>query len=373
MAFPTRGLHRQVSISWGRIAHMENDTLLHLPHRRLNRLTGEWVLVSPHRTERPWSGLEEASDTPFAAPYDADCYLCPGNQRAGGGTNPDYNAPYIFTNDFSALLQQERDTTVVPTDELLVARAESGICRVICYSPRHDLSLARMQPESVEKIVEAWQKEYLELGSREEINYVQIFENRGLIMGCSNPHPHGQIWANSTVPTIPAQESCRQREYLAQNRDCLLCRYLETELQAGERVLFANDSFVTLVPFWAVWPYETLILPRCHQPSIAVLTNKEKADLAEMLVRLAICYDNLFSISFPYSMGIHQQPTDSDAHPHWHWHIHYFPPLLRSRSIRKHMVGYEMLAMPQRDISPESAVARLRGLSSLHYLDTGGQ
>ena len=353
---------------------MENDASFQAPHRRLNHLTGEWVLVSPHRTQRPWTGLEEPPDTAIAPSHDPGCYLCPGNHRAGGVINPDYKSTYVFTNDFSALLPRGSvDGVPPPDDEFLVAEPESGICRVICYSPRHDLTMARMQPEMVQAIIAAWQDEFIQLGSRPEIGHVQIFENRGLIMGCSNPHPHGQIWANSTVPTIPAQESQRQRDYQTQTGKCLLCRYLAKELLAKERLLWENGSFVALVPFWAVWPYETIILPKFHRPSIVQLTAQEKADLAEILVRLTICYDNLFLSSFPYSMGIHQQPTDGCDHPHWHWHIHYLPPLLRSQSVRKHMVGYELLAMPQRDLSPESAAVRLRSLPQRHYLDGGSK
>lgn len=339
------------------------------PHRRLNLLTGEYVLVSPHRTMRPWSGLEEQPDISLPAEYDPGCYLCPGNNRAEGSVNPDYESTFVFTNDYSALLPSGEKFASSDADELLIAEAENGICRVICYSPRHDLTIARMESESVVGIIDTWQREHLELGTQPNVNHVQIFENRGLIMGCSNPHPHGQIWATETLPTIPSQEDLRQKMFMNEKDKCLLCTYLERELVEQERILFENDSFVTLIPFWAVWPFEALILPRTHAESIDSLTDTQKSDLAEMMIRLGICYDNLFQTSFPYSMGIHQQPTDGNSHDHWHWHIHYLPPLLRSQSVRKHMVGFELLAMPQRDLSAEAAAERLRSLPTIHYLE----
>lgn len=347
---------------------MKNVEFLQRPHRRLNRLTGEWVLVSPHRSKRPWSGLNEEPEQGTAPCYDPDCYLCPGNVRAEGAKNPQYTSTFVFTNDFAALLP-DGSGPGSGQDDLLLAEPESGLCRVICYSPRHDLTVARMPQQMVLPIVTTWQKEFAELGARDDINHVQIFENRGLIMGCSNPHPHGQIWANQTVPTIPAAEDRQQLEFLKDKGKCLLCSYLERELSEGERILFANGSFVALVPYWAVWPFETMILPRRHSSSIITLTSEEKSDLAEIMIRLGICYDNLFLSSFPYSMGLHQQPTDGEDHLHWHWHMHYLPPLLRSQTVRKHMVGYELLAMPQRDITPEAAAERLRALPQLHYLE----
>ncbi len=349
---------------------MYTEEFLERPHRRLNILTGEWTLVSPHRTKRPWSGLEEKPDTSAVPEYVSDCYLCPGNSRADGGVNPKYTSTFVFTNDFSALLPTDEDAAGnIATDELLVAEPEDGLCRVICYSPRHDLTIARMQPQQVEGVVQTWQREYQELGARADINHVQIFENRGLIMGCSNPHPHGQVWANSTIPTIPASEGLQQQNYLDRTGKCLLCSYLEKELGENERILFENASFIALVPFWAVWPYETMILPRRHASSIVDMTPVERADLAELMIQLGICYDNLFLTSFPYSMGIHQQPTDGREYECWHYHFHYLPPLLRSQSVRKHMVGYELMAMPQRDLTAERVAATLRSLPSTHYLD----
>jgi len=340
-----------------------------IPHRRLNLLTREWVLVSPHRATRPWSGQEEMPDASDAPAYDRQCYLCPGNMRAGGKKNPQYTDTFVFTNDFPALLPQEKSSHVGPVNELLRAEPEFGICRVLCYSPRHDLPLARMSLPQIVHIVDTWMDERKQLGAHSSINYVQIFENRGQAMGCSNPHPHGQIWANSTIPTIPSRETSAQEQYLNQNKSCLLCDYLKKELDEESRIIFVNNSFIALVPFWAIWPFEMMIIPRKHRSSIDSLLAEEKNDLAEIMSALGICYDNLFLTSFPYSMGIHQQPTDGLAHPEWHWHIHYMPPLLRSKSVKKHMVGYEMLAMPQRDLTPESAASRLKSLPKRHYLD----
>jgi len=338
------------------------------PHRRLNQLTGEWVLVSPHRTRRPWQGRQEEPDMATLPAYDEECYLCPGNERAGGAFNPDYGDTFVFTNDFAALLPESPDVSSGSEDSLLVAEPETGICRVICYSPRHDLTLARLGASRAGKVVDLWCAEFRELGARDDIGYVQIFENRGSVMGCSNPHPHGQIWASRNEPMYPAAESRCQAGHLNEHGSCLLCRYLGTERESGERIIFENDSFVALVPFWAVWPFETMILPKEHKGTILDLDARQRADLADAMVRLNIRYDNIFRTSFPYSMGIHQAPTDGGAHPHWHFHIHYYPPLLRSRSVKKFMVGYEMLAMPQRDLTAEAAAARIRAQSEVHYM-----
>lgn len=362
------------------------------PHRRFNPLTGEWVLVSPHRTRRPWQGQEEAVAGETLPRHDPDCYLCAGNARAGGAVNPDYADTFVFTNDFAALLPEKpddgpSDTPTGPTGglpaagaDLFRAEPETGICRVVCFSPRHDLSISRMRPEQVGKVVDLWCDEFAALGGRESIGYVQIFENRGAVMGCSNPHPHGQIWATASVPTIPEAEDRSQKAHLAETGECLLCRYLRRELELDERIIFENRSFVALVPFWALWPFEVMLLPKEHQPDITAMSTAQRADLAEALVRMGTRYDNLFKTSFPYSMGLHQRPTkghdgrcgrDGRDGRGWHWHIHYYPPLLRSATVRKFMVGFEMFGMPQRDITAESAAARLRELSEVHYLGEG--
>jgi len=335
------------------------------PHRRYNPLTGDWVLVSPHRAKRPWQGQIEKTAEETRPQYDPKCYLCPGNERAGGEHNPDYTGTYAFTNDFAAL--KETPAGSFEKNGLLKAKSEQGMCRVICFSPHHDLTLPEMELTDIVKVVELWQNEYKALGGRPEINYVQIFENKGAVMGCSNPHPHGQIWAQSTVPDEPAKESEKQAEYFQQHQSSLLADYLSLELEEKERIVVENESFVALVPFWAVWPFETMIISKRHVQHINQLTEAEKQDYAKMLKELTIIYDNLFEVSFPYSAGIHQAPTDGKKHEHWHFHHHFYPPLLRSATVKKFMVGYEMLGDPQRDITPESSAERLRNLPRVHY------
>ncbi|WP_415714034.1 UDP-glucose--hexose-1-phosphate uridylyltransferase [Maridesulfovibrio sp.] len=341
------------------------------PHKRYNPLTGEWVLVSPHRTKRPWQGKQEKPAPNTLPAYDDKCYLCPGNTRNQGAANPEYQDVFVFDNDFPALLNESVDD-FNDNDGLFRIDPESGTCRVVCFSPRHDLTISRMKPEAVRKVIDTWCAQYEELGTREDIGYVQIFENRGDIMGCSNPHPHGQIWATRSVPVIPATEDDRQREYLENKGKCLLCAYVERELENKERVIFENDSFVALVPFWAVWPFETMLLPKPHMGAINEMNPGQRDDLADALVRMGIRFDNLFETSFPYSMGIHQRPTRNGTADHWHWHIHYYPPLLRSATVKKFMVGFEMLGMPQRDITAEQSAQRLRELPDTHYMDREG-
>ena len=336
------------------------------PHRRLNLLTGEWILVSPHRAKRPWQGKVETIPAEKKAVYDPECYLCPGNTRAGGRKNPPYTETFVFDNDFSAL-QMETFAVELSHGSLLQAQGESGICRVICFSPRHDLTLPEMSTEAIGKVVQVWTDQYRALGEKPEITYVQIFENKGEIMGCSNPHPHGQIWAEATLPVEPAKEDHQQRSYLSKNNRCLLCDYLRLERELNERVVFENDLFVVMVPFWAVWPFETMILPRKHIGSLLELSDEGNLALAEAIREITVRYDNLFNTSFPYSAGFHQSPTDGKQHPAWHLHMHFYPPLLRSATVKKFMVGYEMLANPQRDITPEWSAKKLRETSDVHY------
>ncbi len=338
------------------------------PHRRRNPLTGEWVLVSPHRMQRPWQGQVEARPSESRPAYDPRCYLCPGNERAGGEHNPAYSGVYAFENDFAALEPAASPNAGLSRDdELLAAESESGSCRVVCFSPRHDLSLPDLAASAIREVVDLWAAEYERLGARDDVGHVQIFENKGQVMGCSNPHPHGQIWAQRTVPREPAREAVHLAEHRARHGRTLLEDYLALELRRDERVVCANDAFVALVPFWAVWPFETLVVSRRPVAHISMLDGEERTALADIVKRLTTRYDNLFEISFPYSAGIHQAPTDGRPHPEWHLHLHFYPPLLRSATVRKFLVGYEMLAEPQRDLTAESAAERLRGVSERLY------
>lgn len=336
-------------------------------HRRYNPLTGEWILVSPHRAKRPWQGkLEEPSGRRLPV-HDPDCYLCPGNKRAGNAVNPTYTSTFVFDNDFGALQQDEVRAPEIAPDSLLIARPESGVCRVVCFSPRHDLTLAEMTEQEVRAVVDVWKKEFVELESRPFIKYVQIFENKGEIMGCSNPHPHGQIWAESTIPVEPMNETEHMAGHFKRRGKSLLREYLETEQNARERIVFENGSFVVLVPFWAVWPFETMIVCKGQVQTIAEMDENQLNDLSDAVRRIAVRYDNLFHTSFPYTAGIHQAPTDGADHPEWDFHLHFLPPLLRSASVRKFMVGYELLANPQRDVTPEWSAAQLREQSERHF------
>ena len=350
---------------------MKKSDLLSRPHRRLNLLTGEWILVSPERTKRPWKGKVEKPSGVTAPKHDPNCYLCPGNVRANGESNPKYTHTFIFDNDFSALKLETKEAEFVDSD-LLVAKSEKGICRVVCFSPRHDLTLPEMSAEDIKRVVEVWTDEYKRLGKNAFINYVQIFENKGELMGASNPHPHCQIWAEISIPVEPAKELVQMRKYLDEKKRCLLCDYLDIESKQKVRLVAENDDFIVVVPFWAVWPFETLVVSKRHLGSLTEMTDSERQSFSDVLKRITVRYDNLFEVSFPYSAGIHQSPTDGREHPEVHFHMHFYPPLLRSASVKKFMVGYEMLANPQRDISPEISAEKLRELSEIHFKERTG-
>ncbi|MBS1590904.1 MAG: UDP-glucose--hexose-1-phosphate uridylyltransferase [Bacteroidetes bacterium] len=327
-------------------------------HRRLNILTGEWVLISPHRSKRPWQGKVEALPANNRPAYDSSCYLCPGNTRADGSVNPNYNKPFAFTNDFSALLPNVPEGEI-NNNNLLYAESEKGICRVICFSPKHNLTLPDLSVNEIIEVINLWQNEFSTLQKNEWIKYIQIFENKGEIMGCSNPHPHGQIWSSSHIPVEIEKETKQQQLYFQQHKKSLLQDYLELELQLNERVVINEKHFVALIPYWAVWPYETIIISKRQVKNITEFNEEEKELLAVTLKKLTTVYDKLFNTSFPYSAGMHQQPVNNGDHAEWHWHMHFYPPLLRSATVKKFMVGYEMLASPQRDITPEFAAQQL--------------
>ena len=334
------------------------------PHRRLNALTNEWVLVSPHRATRPWQGEVAQVQTAPEPKYDPACYLCPGNTRAGGIRNPTYSSTFVFDNDYAALKPQtSKDRTDVEGMGLIVAEGEPGICRVICFSPRHDLTLATMSAEEIEPVVNTWAEQFRKLSGVSGIHHVQIFENRGAMMGASNPHPHCQIWATSSVPEAPGKELLAQRAYLKSRDRCLLCDYVVLEQRQKVRIICENDGFVAIVPFWAVWPFELLVCSRRHIASMNDFNGDDARFLSQILHSVTSTYDKVFGVPFPYSMGFHQSPTDGIDHPEWHFHAHFYPPLLRSATVRKFMVGFEMLGMPQRDITPEIAAERLRELA----------
>ncbi len=378
------------------------------PHRRFNPLTRDWVLVSAHRASRPWLGQIEKTPVEQLPAYDPTCYLCPGNTRAGGAQNPNYTSTYAFDNDFPAILPISNPSPTLPLtllplrglrraggadraspqptsipsvpsspnpqpltpNSLFLADPLPGLCRVICFSPRHDLTLPELSLPEVEAVVRTWANQTGELNSLGFIRYAQIFENKGAAMGCSNPHPHNQIWASSELPNEPAKELATQADYFREHGRPLLLDYIAEEQKRDERLVAANDHFTALVPFWAVWPFETLVVAHRPVSSLPGLTDAEIIALADILKRLTTRYDNLFETSFPYSMGFHQAPFDRQPHPEWILHAHFYPPLLRSATVKKFMVGYELLAMPQRDLTPETAAERLRGMSERHYKET---
>jgi len=342
---------------------------LQFPHRRFNPLRREWVLVSPHRTARPWQGEVNKTSGFSDVHYDPQCYLCPGNTRAGGKVTPKYESVYVFDNDYAALLPDSPAPDRENASELLKAERERGRCRVLCFHPDHSLTLARMQVADIRKVVDAWAEEYRTLGAEPDFRYVQIFENRGAMMGASNPHPHGQIWTTEHVPDEPQAETDALLAYQARHGSCLLCDYAALEAGEGVRIVEENDGFLAVVPWWAVWPFETLVIAKRHVRSLLDFDEPERDALAEILKKLTTRYDNLFETSFPYTMGFHQAPTDGKGHEEWHFHAHFYPPLLRSATVRKYMVGFEMLGMPQRDITPETAAGRLKALPAVHFTE----
>lgn len=335
------------------------------PHQRYNALTGEWVLVSPHRTKRPWQGQQEKKNLEQRLAHDPNCYLCPGNTRVGGTVqNPNYEDTFVFTNDFSALLPNVEAEEVHPVD-FIHGKTVSGECRVICFSPRHDLTLAEMQLNEIETVIDLWVNQEKELAPN--YKWVQIFENRGAVMGSSNPHPHGQIWASNFLPNEANKEVKTQSQYFEIHHSPLLLDVMKFESDAKERVVAENDEWLALVPYWAVWPFELLVLPKTQVTHLFELSTSMRKSLSVLMKDYLVRYDNLFETSFPYSMGWHPAPNDGQEHPEWLLHAHYYPPLLRSASVKKFMVGYEMLAQAQRDITAEQAAARLRELSPIHY------
>ena len=337
------------------------------PQRRLNPLTGEWVLVSPHRATRPWLGQVEKEPAANLPPYDPACYLCPGNERAGGIRNPNYSSTFVFDNDFSALIPDPIEAVLETGHELLTSIPERGLCRVVCFSPRHDLTLPELDLAAIEAVLSTWAEQSAQLGAMDFVQHVQVFENKGAIMGCSNPHPHSQIWANEHIPNEPTKEQAQQQAYFNEHGHRLLADYLAEEHDRKERIVASNDHFTAMIPFWAIWPFEILVIAHRNVTRLTDLTAVEFSSLANLFKIVTTRYDNLFETSFPYSMGFHQAPYDGQPHPEWTLHAHFYPPLLRSATVRKFMVGYELLSMPQRDITPEIATERLRSLSDIHY------
>jgi UDPglucose--hexose-1-phosphate uridylyltransferase len=332
-------------------------------HRRYNPLIEEWVLVSPHRAKRPWQGQVEKLDEQQRPVYDKDCFLCAGNTRINGEVNEKYTDTFVFTNDFAAI---KKDTPVLTHDDPLFKMAtEQGESRVICFSPDHSKTLPELSVKEISRIVDTWQSQCEELGGT--YTSVQVFENKGSVMGCSNPHPHGQIWAQQQLPTLVMKKQYAQLAYLEQHGSNLLQDYVVREVENKERIVVKNDDWLVVVPYWAAWPFETLILPRFTVSRITELNEAKKLSLADILKKITIKYDNLFNCSFPYSMGWHGAPFDDKAHPEWTLHASFFPPLLRSSTVRKFMVGYEMMAEAQRDLTAEQAAERLRNGSDTHY------
>jgi UDPglucose--hexose-1-phosphate uridylyltransferase len=346
---------------------MKNFDINKDPHRRYNPLLNEWVLVSPHRSKRPWQGQNETVTSETLPEHDPKCYLCPGNVRANGKENPSYKNTFVFENDFAAFKQEEILFEEDIYYTFFKAKPERGISKVVCFSPEHNLTLPEMSVGTIENVIKVWQKEYTDLGKLDYINHIQIFENKGRVMGCSNPHPHGQIWAQSSLPTQVEKTHKNLKAYFAKYKKTLLQDYIKEELKVGERIVIENDHFVVLIPFWAIWPFETMIVSKRNVNKITDFTADEISNFALTLKQLTTKYDNVFETSFPYSSGIHQSPTDGESHPEWHFHMHFYPPLLRSATVKKFMVGYEMMGESQRDITPEKSAEILREQSNVHY------
>lgn len=336
------------------------------PHRRYNPLLDEWILVSPQRANRPWQGQTEKVAEEKLPAHDPNCYLCSGNLRVNGERNPVYKGVYVFDNDFGSLMKDDIEFSEEQSD-FFTLKPERGINRVICFSENHSLTLPEMEADDIKKVVDVWQEQYEELGSEDYISHVQIFENRGSVMGCSNPHPHGQIWAQASIPSTVLKTQESMKKYYEKNGSSLLEDYIKKELEVKERIVLENEDFVALVPFWAIWPYETMVVSKRKAENILQFSDAEKLSFSKILKDLTTKYDNLFEISFPCSAGIHQSPTDGKPHPEWHFHMHFYPPLLRNAEVKKFMVGYEMLAEPQRDITPEQSAEILQNLSVVHY------
>ncbi|GKX54286.1 galactose-1-phosphate uridylyltransferase [Leminorella grimontii] len=342
-------------------------TPLDHPHRRYNPLADKWVLVSPHRAKRPWQGQQEPPDTHQRPSHDPSCYLCAGNVRVTGDVNPDYRGTYVFTNDFAALMPNT-PTAESSGDPLLRYQSVRGTSRVICFSPDHGKTLPELSLPALEEIVATWRRQLTELGA--DYPWVQIFENKGAAMGCSNPHPHGQVWANDFLPNEAEQEDRLQRDWFNRHGSPMLLDYVNRELADGSRTVVETAHWLAVVPYWAAWPFETLLLPKRHVRQMTELSAEQSSDLAVALKKLTSRYDNLFTCSFPYSMGWHGAPFNGQDNAHWQLHAHFYPPLLRSASVRKFMVGYEMLAETQRDLTPEQAAERLRAVSDVHYAES---